>query len=164
MDRAETEVDVSLDDVHFTPADTFQTEWSTQVQLVPGANTIYAKADYPWGGYSTTYSIDPITVTLDAIPPTVTVTAPTLNSNVRSSFAEINWQSSDNIGIATTELWDGAHWIEVQGNSYKMWVAPSVHQVIVRVTDGAGNQATSSVTFKSDSRAMSFNRPYYGLP
>lgn len=159
------QIQVSLDNVTFTTVAGSEAEWHTQMHLMPGTNTIYTRSIYTWGDFYATYTVfNPVIVTLDVTPPTVTVTAPSPNSKVRSSYAEIAWQSSDNFGIAKTELWNGEAWIKVQGNSYKMWVAPGVHQVLVRVTDMAGNQATSPVTFRSDSRAMSFNGPYYGLP
>jgi len=139
-------------------------DWTAFVQLLPGPNTIYARAEYWWWNFTRILTASPITVTLDVTPPTVTISAPSEGSHWRGSYVEVAWQSSDNIGIAKTELWDEDSRIEVQGNSSRFPVKTGTHILHVTVSDVAGNKATSSVTIESDSRALSFDGPYYGIP
>jgi len=159
-------VDVSIDNVTFTRAqlDPGFGDWSAILQLSPGSNTIYARAQCWWWNFTKILPAPPVTVTLDVTPPTVTISAPSEGSHWRGSYVEVAWQASDNIGIAKTELWDEDSRIEVQGGSYRFPVTTGKHILHVTVTDVAGNEATSSVTIESDSRALSFDGPYYGIP
>jgi len=159
-------VEVSLDNVHFVEADTASTAWAVQVQLAPGANTIHVQSAYTWGSYGATYAADPITVTLDTTPPTVSITGPLVGSHIRGDYADITWQSSDNTGVVSTEMKiDGMDWRPVTGFEAKhLWFGSGYHVVQIRVTDHAGNQAIGSVSFSNDNGAFSFGGPYYGLP
>jgi len=161
-----TMVDVSIDNVTFTRAQLGPAfdDWGAFVQLSPGSNTIYARAQYWWWNFTKMLTAPPVTVTLDVTSPTVTISAPSEGSHWRGSYVEVAWQASDNIGIAKTELWDEDSRIEVQGISYRFPVTTGKHILRVTVTDVAGNKATSSVTIESDSRALSFEGPYYGIP
>jgi hypothetical protein len=161
-----TMVDVSVDNVTFTRAqlDPAFGDWSAFLQLSPGSNTIYARAQYWWWNFTRILTALPVTVTLDVTPPTVMISAPSDGSHWRDSYVEVAWQASDNIGIAKTVLWDEHSRIEVQGNSSRFRVSSGHHVLYVEVTDVAGNKATSSVAFGSDSRALSFDGPYYGMP
>jgi hypothetical protein len=166
FDGAASKVEVSLDNVHFVQADKASTAWAVQVQLTPGANTIYAKSTYTWGSYVVVLTAHSITVTLDTTPPTVSVTGPASGAHIRGDYVDVTWQSSDNTGIVFTEMKvDGMDWRSVTGFEVKhLWFSSGYHVVQIRVTDHAGNQAISSTSFKNDNGAFSFGGPYYGLP
>jgi hypothetical protein len=166
FDGAASKVEVSLDNVHFVQADTASRAWTVQIQLAPGANTIHAKSTYTWGSYGAAYTANPITVTLDTTVPTVSVTGPLAGAHIRGDYADITWQSSDNIGVVSTEMKiDGMDWRPVTGFEAKhLWFSTGYHVVQIRVTDHAGNQAIGSVSFNNDNGAFSFGGPYYGLP
>jgi bacillopeptidase F len=157
-------VNVRLGNGGFVQAMIVSNSWNIQVQLEPGFNILHVQSVYTWGNYVATFTVNPVIVTLDQTLPQVVITSPPADSLVRSGNVNITWQSSDNEGLAKTELSDGTDWIEVQGNYYELRIASGHHTVRVRVTDYAGNEETSSVVFESDSRALSFNGPYYGLP
>jgi hypothetical protein len=107
-----------------------------------------------------------VNFTLDTTLPTVSVTGPQFGAHIRGDYVDVTWQSSDNIGIVLTEVkTDGMDWRPVTGYEAKhIWFGSGYHVVQIRVTDHAGNQAISTISFRNDNGAFSFGGPYYGLP
>jgi len=170
-DEFTSSVLVSLDNVHWAVPEFDSTDWTCQVHLAPGLNTIYAEWTYFWGTYTNpsprvSFTADPITVTLDASLPTVSVTEPQSMAQIRGDYVDFAWQSSDNIGIASTEInIDRTGWMSVTGLEAKhLWVGSGDHIFQIKVTDLAGNQAGSYVEFNNDNRTFSIWGPNYGLP
>ena len=102
----------------------------------------------------------------DTTPPTVSITGPLAGTHVRGSYADVTWQSTDNIGVVSTEMRiDGGSWEPVSGHEIKhLWLPSGHHLIEIRVSDNAGNQAINSTSFNNDNGAFSFGGPYYGLP
>ena len=107
-----------------------------------------------------------VNFTVDRTMPTISISGPTTGVHIRGDYADVTWQSSDNLGIVSTEMKiDGKDWTPVTGLEAKhVWFSSGYHVVQVRVTDHAGNQAISSTSFKNDNGAFSFGGPLYGLP
>jgi len=102
----------------------------------------------------------------DTTPPTVSMTGPPADAQIRGGYVDVAWQSADNTGVVSTEMRiDGGTWETVSGNEVNHLRLSSGHHVIeIRVADKAGNQAVNSISFDSDNGAFSFGGPYYGLP
>ena len=168
IDLYATYVNLSTDNVHFVPATVHLTSWSCQLQLSAGTNTIYAETTYVWGAYRAVFSgFSPApVVVLDTEVPTVSVTAPAAGALIRGDYVDVSWQAADDIRLDKTEMKiDGLGWSAVDGSDVKhLWFGSGSHTIQIRVSDEAGNQAVSSVSFRTDNRALSFNGPYYGLP
>ena len=166
VDGFADQVSVSLDDVHYEEADLYLGTWSKPMTLpADGEYTVYSEGMITWGSYWVKY-YDSITITVDTQAPTVVMTVPADSTNVRGNYADIGWQCADECGIAKTEMKvDGWGWETVQGTEYlDLYLSTGTHTIQIRVTDLAGNQASDTVTFDVDARALSFSGPYYGLP
>jgi hypothetical protein len=102
----------------------------------------------------------------DRTPPTVSITGPASGSHIRGDQPNITWHCYDNIGLSLVEVnIDSAGWFAWPMNYLPdLHLSSGEHTIQVRATDKAGNQASSSVTFTTDNRALSFGGPYYGLP
>jgi hypothetical protein len=102
----------------------------------------------------------------DRTPPTVSITGPLAGAHIRSDYVDVTWQSSDNIGVVSTEMKiDGGSWEPVSGyEATHLRFSSGDHVVQIRVADLAGNQAISNISFTNDNGAFSFGGPYYGLP
>lgn len=166
IDQYASYVNLSTDNVHFVPADMHLTAWSGQLQLSPGTNTVYVQATYFWGSYWAVFPANPISVTLDTTPPTVTITGPVAGAHIRSDYADITWQSADDIGVIHTMIKiDGMNWQPVAGFEAKhVWFSSGHHVVQISAQDAAGNYAMASTSFDNDNRVFSFGGPLYGLP
>jgi len=105
---------------------------------------------------------------LDTTAPTLLILAPSEGAAIRGNDVEISWESSDNILVDSTEMnIDGSGWTAVTpsgSDSLSLELGHGEHTVQLRVTDSAGNENVSSVTFEVNSSALSFGGPYYGLP
>jgi hypothetical protein len=90
-------------------------------------------------------------IKLDRTPPTISITSPLNDSQMRSSTAVVTWAGSDDVsGIGSYEVrLDGKSWTRVgTDTTYTfngLW--DGGHTVEVRGFDAAGNQSTRSVGF-----------------
>lgn len=160
------EVRVSLDQADSEAADLHNQHWNMEVTLTgEGVHTIHVEAFIHWGDY-TRMVHDTATVTLDTQPPSISIEKPADHELVRDNHLVIQWTSNDDNGIASMEMnVDGEGWIALLSFEAKECsFSTGEHTVVIRATDTAGNQATDSVTFTVDARALSLDGPYYGIP
>ncbi len=112
--------------------------------------------------------VESISFTLDTTAPTLLILTPSEGAAIRGGDVEITWESSDDILVDSTEInVDGSGWTAVTPSgvdTLSLELGHGEHTVQLRVTDSAGNQKVSSVTFEVNSSALSFGGPYYGLP
>jgi len=93
---------------------------------------------------------DTVSFTVDTIPPNVNITYPTDNSVLNTGNFFIIWTGDDNIGIDHYEIsMDGEYWVDVETNtSYGVEnLTNGLYTFYVRAFDGAGNNATDTVSF-----------------
>ena len=150
VDTFATEVEMSIDHVHYEDADLYLGNWNWPV-ILPGDGeyTIYAEGTIIWGSYGVKY-YDEVSVTLDTMLPEVGITAPADDSYIAGTL-DLAWQCSDESGIALTEVKiDLLDWNTVDGSEYSCGLSDGEHTAKVRVTDVAGNTAIDSVTVTSD--------------
>jgi hypothetical protein len=151
VDTFASEVEVSLDHVHYEDADLYLGNWNWPVTLPgDGEYTIYAEGTIIWGGVFSVKYYDEVLVTLDTVLPEVGITAPADDSYIAGTL-DLAWQCSDESGIALTEVKiDLLDWNTVTGSEYRCDVSDGTHTVKVRVTDLAGNTAVVNVSVISD--------------
>jgi hypothetical protein len=143
-------IEVSLDGGAWVAADSATAH--TFTGLAAGDHTVAVRATDEAG--NTGSDSVAFSVVLDDVDPTVSITSPEDGSEMDSSSVTVAWAASDGngSGIETTELQlDEGAWQTVTGTSYALSsLSEGLHTVSVRVTDGAGNTASDSVTFTVD--------------
>jgi hypothetical protein len=144
-------VKVSTDDVHYEAADLYGGAWNKQVSLAgDGTYTVYAEETIIWGSYWAKY-YDSVTLTLDTLLPELLILYPQQDSYVLGDYG-MSWQSSDNHGVASTEVKiDALGWQTVSANGLPVELSDGPHVLQVRVTDVAGNAVVGTVSFVADS-------------
>ncbi|UCE80866.1 MAG: PKD domain-containing protein, partial [Methanobacteriota archaeon] len=96
---------------------------------------------------------------MDCTNPNLLITSPA--SGTVTSSGVVTWECSDNIGISSTEISvDSQSWQSVELNGdfsfdYALDVLDGVHEIQIRATDFAGNNATESLSFTLDTTAPS---------
>jgi Glucodextranase, domain B len=119
-------------------------DFSVAIPLQEGVNTIRAVATDPAGNTASAS----VTVTLDTIPPPLTLTSPAAGYTNRSAVVV---SGSTEAGATVTV--DGAP-VSVGGSgafTTTLTLTDGSHTLVVVATDGAGNQATTSVAVIVDS-------------
>jgi len=116
------------------------------VQDVEQAGIVFDNGRFcPWDGRI-------IWVGVDAVSPTVSITAPTANARV-SGIVSVTFTETDNVFVARTEIFiDSAKVATVYDHSYPViyrWdsttVANGSHIITVKALDAAGNSRTQAV-------------------
>lgn len=98
-----------------------------------------------------------VRVIIDAEPPVLTVSAPLDGSVVAGSNVLVQGTASDNVGLALLH-WalSGATYASSSGPLQPTWslvtpaLNPGLHQLVVRVVDRAGSEASRTITFTVD--------------
>lgn len=143
-------IEVSLDGGAWSAADSGTGH--TFTGLAAGEHTVEVRAT-DMAGNTGSDSVT-FTVVLDDVDPTVSITSPADAADVGTSSVTVTWEASDGTGsgVETTEVQlDGGAWQTATGTSYTLSsLTDGSHTVTVRVTDGAGNTASDSVTFTVD--------------
>jgi subtilisin family serine protease len=142
--------------------------WNTGT-VTPGAHTLKARA-YDTAGNATDSAPVSVTVTSDATPPTVSLTAP---SNGAIITGTVVWSAtaSDNVGVTRVEFRDGSTVVTtLTASPYSFnWntasAATGAHTLTARAYDAAGNSATSasrSVTIDRTAPTVALSAPASG--
>lgn len=136
----------------------------TFTSVADGAHTAYVQAL----GLNGAQGNASVAVTVDATPPTVSITSPTTNAWSSTSSVVVTWSATDaTSGVAHASLsLDGAPAAEVTGQTSHTFtdVADGSHTAVLTVTDLAGNSASTSVAFRVDTTppTVTINAPASG--
>jgi len=168
-----TGVLVGTDALHLHKANMTGSNWAGTVALVEGRNTIFMQSYYwlrPFGAENFTLTRT-VNVTLDTVPPAVSIVSPSNGTSFRGRAVQIYWNCSDAIGLRRVDLRvDNGSWVTVNwGNTLGLGYTPiglptGEHVIEVRGTDRAGNQVIASTTVRTNSNDWSLGGPMYGLP
>jgi len=128
--------------------------WSASIPLVNGLNVVTMTATDIAGNTAT----DVLTVTFDAVLPTVTINAPTSQPTHLTSAASIalGGTSADNVSVASVSCVNAANGaVGVVTGTVAWTVAPLAlvagdNPITVTVTDTAGNTNTDTLTITAD--------------
>ncbi|WXG41878.1 MAG: Ig-like domain-containing protein [Candidatus Freyarchaeum deiterrae] len=121
----------------------------TFTSVTNGTHTVDVVA-FDLAGNNATASVS---FNVDTIPPTVTITSPTMGVLLNTSSVTVNWTGSDDTGISYYEVRnDSSSWINMgTSTSYTFTsLSDGSHTVYVMAFDLAGNNATTSVSFTVD--------------
>jgi peptide/nickel transport system substrate-binding protein len=141
------------------------TRYDYFLEVSDGLHDLQIRATDPAGNEAIEY----VSFTLDTTVPSLQISTPVEGSSIRGNDVVVAWESYDNVLIHVTEInIDGDGWVIVNvsdaGGVVNLELGHGEHTVQLRVTDSAGNENVSSVTFEVNSSALSFAGPYYGLP
>ena len=141
-------------------AATGTTSWTASVPLASGNNAIVVTATDAAGNTATAS----ITVTLDQVAPTVTITAPTSAATYYTATTPLTTlagTASDNVLVANVQYRVNGGAFTATGGTVSSWNVPSIalsagsNTVDVKATDTAGNTFTKTLTVVLDTSAPS---------
>ena len=168
-----TGVLVGTDATHLQKADMTGSNWSGAVALAEGRNTIIIQSYYwlrPFGAENFTLT-KTVNVTVDTVPPAVSIVSPSNGTSIRGRAVQVYWNSSDAVGLLKVDMrvdngsWVTVHWGNTLGLGYTpIGLSTGEHVIEVRGTDRAGNQVITSTTVRTNSDDWSLGGPMYGLP
>lgn len=168
-----TGVLIGPDAAHLEKAAVSGRSWSSTMGLQEGRNTVVVESYYwfrPLGATNFTVTRT-INVTVDSVPPLVSIVSPANGSSIRGYAVQVYWNCSDAVGLSRVDMKvDNGSWVTVsRGNllglgSTSLGLSTGKHTIDVRGVDLAGNEATASVTVHTDSSNWSLGGPMYGLP
>jgi hypothetical protein len=151
-------VQLSLDGASWTNA-TDGGDWTGRLTLVPGNNTIRARAfDLSGNANSTAISVVYTPLPPDNAPPSLVVLYPPSGLKVPYGKLVVAGRASDPSGVSSVEVsTDGKHWTAcvLTGEDWSgtVTLSPGSSTIRVRATDTAGNQAQASVSAVYDRAA-----------
>ena len=132
-------------------AATGTTAWTASIPLASGSNAIVVTATDAAGNTATAS----ITVTLDQVAPTVTITAPTSAATYytpTTPLTTLAGTASDNVAVASVQYRVNGGAFTATGGTLSSWNVPSIalsagsNTVDVKATDTAGNTFTKTLT------------------
>ncbi len=168
-----TGVVVGIDPAHLENATVNGKNWSATLTLPEGRSTIFSTSYYwlrPMGACNLTLNRT-TNVTVDTIPPWISITSPTNGMSIRGRTVQLYWSCSDTVGVGRVDLkvdngsWITVSWGSTLGLAYTTLGLPTgTHTIELRGVDRAGNTALASVTVTTDANDWSFGGPMCGLP
>jgi len=138
----------SNDDILWTDWITYSSHIEWQLTEDEGEKKVYAQFKDNAGLISPTYLF---TITLDQTPPTIAITTPSSNREIRSSNLTVTWSSSDETsGISQNQIRiDAGPWINLEMNmNYTISdLSDGDHTLDIRAVDRAGNTRQETINF-----------------
>ena len=142
-------VTVQIDSNSFTPTGTTSWSYTPTTPLSDGSHTVAVKATDNAGNSATTS----ISITIDTIAPSVSITFPTDGAVLASSTTALSGTASDSgsgVKLVEVSVDNGATYNAASGTNSWTYATPAMtngaHTIIARATDNAGNKATTSIS------------------
>jgi len=138
----------SNDNVTWTPWESYYTSKPWALTTSDGTKTVYVQFKDNAGWISQSY-FD--TITLDMTEPTILITSPSPNYEVKSSTVAVIWTGSDEpSGISYYQIrLDGGSWISTETNTTHTFteLGDGSHTIDIKAIDIAGNAKQETVDF-----------------
>jgi hypothetical protein len=142
-------LEVSKDGVNWLSVDVNSSDYTftTVGVLAEGHYTVSVRAT-DFGGLTATASAD---IIIDRTPPTVSISSPTADKNIKASNLTVRWAMSDmgsGVSIVQISVDHGAFRSIGTNRTWELTdLAKGEHNVTIRVSDAAGNHRDVSVSF-----------------